>query len=378
MRIAVDARELVGRRTGVGRYLERLLTHWSDLPRARDHHFTLYSHAPFAGAWRLPVSTTVLAGTGGTRWEQATLAAALRRTAPDVLFAPAYTAPLLAGVPFVLSLHDVSFLAHPEWFGWRERWRRRMLTRAAAHRARVVLTLSEFSRREIERHTRLPAARIRIVRPGLDLPGEATAPAATTGDRAPLVLFAGTLLNRRHVPALVRAVALAAEQIPDVRLVIAGDNRTWPREDPGAIAAALGASSRVEVRAFVEEEELRRLYAEASVFVFLSEYEGFGLTPLEALAAGAAPLVLDTLVAREVYGAAARYVERPEPSAVAAAMVELLRAPERRAALLAEAPAVLARYRWAEAADATLEAIEGPERGQTGVRPQSDPGLTPV
>lgn len=377
MRIAVDARELAGRRTGVGRYLERLLTHWSELPAAREHEFTLYSHAPVGGDWSLPVASVVLPGSGGTRWEQATLAAALRRTRPDVLFAPAYTAPLLAGVPFVLSLHDVSFLAHPEWFGRRERWRRRVITRAAARRARAILTLSEFSRREIQRHTGAAAARIRVVRPGFDLPGEAPAE-GPPGSREPLVLFVGTLLNRRHVPELVRAVGLAAGQVPGVRLVVAGDNRTWPREDPAALAAALGLSSLVDVRAFVEEDELRRLYRAAAVFVFLSEYEGFGLTPLEALASGAAPIVLDTPVAREVYGAAARYVARPDPALVAAAMVELLTRPAERAALLSEAPGVLRRYRWGDTAAATLEALVGTERGQTGVKPRSDPGLTPV
>ena len=364
MRIAVDARELTGRPTGVGRYLERLLTYWGESRAARRHEFTLYAHAPFTGDWSLPVSRLVLGGAGGTRWEQVTLAAALRRARPDVLFAPAYTAPIFSGVPFVLALHDVSFLARPEWFGRRERWRRRVLTRAAAQRARTVLTLSEFSRREIERHTGVSPARIRIVRPGLDLPGAVAVPApAAPAGGPPVVLFAGTLLNRRHVSELVRAVVIAAAEVPGLRLVIAGDNRTSPREDPAAVAAALGASSRVEVRAFVDDEELRRLYASASVFAFLSEYEGFGLTPLEALASGVPPLVLDTPVAREVLGGAAHYVDRPEPSAVAAALVELVTSPARRAAVLAEAPAVLGRYRWADAAAATLEALEGDGAG---------------
>ncbi|HXE80671.1 MAG TPA: glycosyltransferase family 1 protein [Vicinamibacterales bacterium] len=356
MRIAVDARELVGRRTGVGRYLERLLTHWAHLPAARGHEFTLYSHAPVDGDWAAPLSRVVLPGAGGTRWEQGTLGAALRRAHPDVLFAPAYTAPLLSGVPFVLSLHDVSFLAHPEWFAWRERWRRRIVTRASAQRAEVVLTLTDFSRREIERRAGVPASRIRVIPPGVDLP-PATSTSPPPAEPQPVVLYVGTLLNRRHVPALIQAVALASERVPDIRLIIAGDNRTWPRQDPAAIASALGIGPRVHVRSFVDDEELRRLYASASVFVFLSEYEGFGLTPLEALAAGAAPIVLDTVVAREVYGRAARYVERPDPTLVADAIVEQLRSASAREALLAEAPAVLARYRWSDTAAATLAAL---------------------
>jgi glycosyltransferase involved in cell wall biosynthesis len=132
---------------------------------------------------------------------------------------------------------------------------------------------------------------------------------------------------------------------------------------------------RVEVRAFVSDEELWGLYASAAVFVFLSEYEGFGLTPLEALARGAPAVVLDTPVAREVYGRAVRYVARPDPATVAEAIVELVTSREARQPLLDEASAVLSRYRWEDAAAATLEAIEAaalaPPAG-------SDGGLTPV
>jgi glycosyltransferase involved in cell wall biosynthesis len=378
MHIAIDARELAGRKTGAGRYLDRLLIHWARLDTARRHAFGLYAHeaipAPPAG---LPATVTILPGGGGTRWEQMALAAALRRNRPDVLFAPAYTAPLMVTAPVVLTVHDVSFVAHPEWFRWREGWRRRVLTRAAARRARLVLTVSEFSQREIERCIGIPAERIRVVAHGV---GMMEAPAGAvpgssiqawysdersngrTGQpprlEHPIVLFVGSILNRRHVPDLIEAVALAAQRVTPLRLVVAGENRSWPRQDLRAIADRLGVKDRVDVRAFVPEDELLRLYSEASVFVFLSEYEGFGLTPLEALAAGVPPVVLDTPVAREVYGTAARYVSSSDPSIVAEAIVELLTSEGARHELLANAPAVLARYRWSDAAASTLTAIE--------------------
>ena len=95
------------------------------------------------------------------------------------------------------------------------------------------------------------------------------------------------------------------------------------------------------------------------MFAFLSEYEGFGLTPLEALAAGVPSVLLDTAVARETCGAAAQYVPADAPDeAIAAALIELLTNPQRRAELARHADAVLSRYDWDLAAADTLQVLE--------------------
>jgi glycosyltransferase involved in cell wall biosynthesis len=94
------------------------------------------------------------------------------------------------------------------------------------------------------------------------------------------------------------------------------------------------------------------------VFAFLSEYEGFGLTPLEALTAGVPIVVLDTPVAREVYGDAADYVGVGDIEAAANALRRFLDSPASAREQLSRAPAVLARYSWDRAADTTLQHIE--------------------
>jgi glycosyltransferase involved in cell wall biosynthesis len=355
LRIGVDARELLGSTTGVGRYLGELLRRWSERSDAGRRRFVLY--APEALPLPLPDSAVEhrVGGRGiGTWWEQTWLRQAVRRDRPDVFFAPAYSAPLGLPCPLAVTIHDLSFVAHPEWFRMREGFRRRWLTGRAAERAGIVFTDSEFSRGEIEHHLGVPRARIQVIPPGFTPPRVVD----PQGPAAPYVLFVGSLFTRRRLPDLIAAFARATHDMARARLVIVGDDRSWPPEDLPAIAASYGLAGRVDFRSYVAEEELAVLYAGASAFAFLSEYEGFGLTPLEALAAGVPILVLDTPVAREVYGDAAAYVAADDIESTATHLRRLLREPEAGRALLDRAPAVLARYSWDRAAERTLEHLE--------------------
>jgi glycosyltransferase involved in cell wall biosynthesis len=359
LRIGVDAREVLGDATGVGRYLSELLKRWVARQDASTRHFVLF--APGRITLPLPAERATArllpARHAGTWWEQTALRRAVTREELDLFFAPAYTAPVRLEIPVALTIHDVSFLAHPEWFRPREGMRRRWLTRHSARKARIVLTDSVFSRDEILRHIGLSPDRVRVVAPGLS--PRHGAPTTPSHRRERLVLFVGTLLNRRRLPQLVDAFAVATADLPDARLVIVGSDRTWPPQDLPALARRLGVANRLDLRNYVNDDELATLYRRASVFVFLSEYEGFGLTPLEALAAGVPIVVLDTPVAREVYGPAATYVPRTADVTDTAGIIRRLLL-DRTAAheQMAVAPGVLARYSWDVAAASTLDALE--------------------
>lgn len=431
MRIGVDARELVGRATGVGRYLAELLAQWSRDPVAAADTLVLFSHVPLTlpegliGTGGARIEARVIPGSGSPVWEQLKLGFAARSQV-DVLFCPGYSGPLLPGVPLAVTLHDVSFCAHPEWFRPREGWRRRLTAWAAAHRARRVLAVSSFSRDEIVRLLGVPVDKIRVIPQGVGgffdparvemTPSEQAAslasaetaapPSASTsispaasasptpvwsadaspvqlepaqtragravavparGDaaasrvtppaREPLVLFVGSIFNRRHVPLLLRAFTPIARDTPGARLVIVGDNRTFPHEDLDALAAQLGITPQVRMAKYVTDPELTALYREARAFVFLSEYEGFGLTPLEALAAGVPSVLLDTPVAREVFQEAALFVSAGDELGVTAAIRALLDYDTVRAHCLTRGRALVASYTWPRTATLTLAAI---------------------
>jgi glycosyltransferase involved in cell wall biosynthesis len=371
MRIGIDARELCGRSTGVGRYLGGLLSEWATDPDARGHEFVLYAPGPVAlplDARRFPTRT--VAGGGGSWWEQVQVPPAVAADRLDVWFAPGYTAPLRLAVPIVVAIHDLSFVAHPEWFRVREGARRRWLTNQSASRAASVITISEFSKRELVERLDVPAEKIHVIPPGLGAGGlglgtsrGASSSAISASPRAPgpspdRALFVGSLFNRRHVVDLIRAFAPIARAHPDASLDIVGDNRSFPREDPRQTIAAEQLEARVRWHEYVSDEQLAAMYAGARAFAFLSEYEGLGLTPLEALTAGVPPLLLDTAVARESCGAAALYVPVNDLAAATGALESLLFDDSTRQRILSAAPAELARYSWPRAARETLAVIE--------------------
>jgi glycosyltransferase involved in cell wall biosynthesis len=354
-RIGVDARELMGDRTGVGRYLDELLRRWVMRTDAGSRTFLLYTPERLSLSLDSGAIEQRVTGRGrGTWWEQTYLRRAVADDQPDVFFAPAYTAPLGTRVPLAVTIHDISFMSHPEWFRPTEGLRRRWLTRRAAQTASVIFTVSAFSRSEILTHFRIDPSRVHVIPNGV-----AVRRPSDMASREPLVLYVGSIFNRRHLPDLIQAFARATHDLPQTRLVIVGDDRSWPPQNLESVARMQGIADRVEFRSYISEAELASLYARASVFGYLSEYEGFGLTPLEAMAAGVPSVVLDTPVAREVYADAVCYVPAGDEPAAAAAIRRLLTDRRQASALLARAPGVLARYGWDQAAERTLALIEG-------------------
>lgn len=376
MRIGIDARELCGRATGVGRYLGGLLREWAAGNGARAHEFVLYAPEPIAlslDTRRIPTRT--IAGAGGTWWEQVQVPRAVATDHLDVWFAPAYTAPLRLPAPSVVAIHDLSFVAHPEWFRLREGARRRWLTSQSASRAAAVITISEFSKSELIERLDVPAGRIHVIPPGIGTGGVGlgaggsgivgapggSAPSPRPRSLVPSpynVLFVGSIFNRRHVTDLIRAFAPVARAHSGASLDIVGDNRSYPREDVRATIAAEQIEAQVRCHEYVGEEQLAALYAAARAFAFLSEYEGLGLTPLEALAAGIPPVLLDTAVARESCGDAAVYVPVSDLPATTRALEAVLFDDRVRERILAAAPAQLAKYSWPRAASETLAVLE--------------------
>ena len=363
MRIGIDGRELLQKPTGVGRYLFELCNAWRHSDRARHHEFIIYT--PTNKPLSLPgtelgstkqkqVHHQSVPGTGGAWWEQTALRAAVIRDNVNVFFAPAYSAPLRLTMPTVVTIHDVSFLAHPEWFSWKEGLRRRWLADRSINQAEAVISVSRFTRAEILRLYNISSQHVHVVLSGIT----SLSPILTDTDGTPRILFVGSIFNRRHLPILIRAFAKVRRSFPDAQLTIVGDNRTHPKQDLTAAILGEDLETSVSLQSYISEARLAQLYRQATVFVFLSEYEGFGLTPLEAMSAGVPVVVADTLVARELYEDAALFVPIANVNATADAIHTLFTDVTVRERQLQRASTLLKKFSWTRAATETLQVLE--------------------
>jgi glycosyltransferase involved in cell wall biosynthesis len=234
--------------------------------------------------------------------------------------------------------------------------------------ARIVLTPSNAAAGDVERLLGIPRERIRVTpeaagaeyRPAPD-PGDPAlvAVARRFGVRGRYVFNVGGMDVRKNLPVLLEAFARALPRLEEpAQLVIAGAPHTgnrvvFPPLEP--VIDRLGLGDHVVLTGFVSAADKLALYQGAALYATPSPHEGFGLTPLEAMACGVPVIAADRTSLPEVVGDAGVLVE-PEPEAFAAAVVEVLNRPERAADLRARGLARAATFSWARTARMTLDA----------------------
>ena len=260
-------------------------------------------------------------------------------------------------------VHDVIFDSHPAFFTRRERLYFSTLRYLTA-RADRVCTVSNTERDRLVRLRYARADRVDVVPNSVDerfAPRDRLPRASTDAilERlavpATFALYAGRLNVRKNVAAVVRAMALVRS--PDLPLLIAGAEDATSI-DLMRIAAEAGVAHRVRLLGSVTDDELRVLYAAATVYCFVSFDEGFGLGPLEAMASGTPAIVSDLPVMVETCGDAAVYVDPSDPAAIATAIDGLVNDSARRATLRAAGLARAATFSEQCAARRLLRSVQ--------------------
>ncbi len=295
-------------------------------------------------------------------WEQTGLPVAAARDRVAVLFNPGFTAPVLCSCPSVTVFHDMQHKRHPEYFRWFDLPAWRFCLWASAHRSRVLLADSEATRRDLLACYRIPERRIRMVSLGVDPRFFEIARERQRVQIQPYFLCVSTLHPHKNLERLIRAYARFRERCPGFRLVIAG-MRGFHSDAVERLIASLNLGASVELTGWVPREELYKLYLRAFAFVYPSTFEGFGLPPLEAMAAGVPAACSSIEPLSSTVGDAAFQFDPSDDSAVLEALVRLAADNGLRARLAAAGPERARLYSWKKTAELTLDALRAAAAG---------------
>ena len=355
LRVAMDATPLLGARTGVGVVVHGLL---GELATRDD--VTLRAYAlTWRGRGALPDVVP-----GGLRVVRAAMpAAALTRVwtwadgpviewwtgRVDVVHGTNFVVPPARRAAQVVTVHDLTAVRFPE-LCQPATLRYPPLIRRAIGRGAWVHTVSAAMAAEIVDRLGAPAERVRVVAPGVD-----PVPPATAPEGRPYVLAIGRAEPRKDLPLLVRAFDRVAAGHPDLDLVIAGPEG-WGEE---ALRAAIGGArhrARIRRLGWLSDVGKAELLAGAAVFAYPSVYEGFGIPPLEAMAAGVPVVATAAGGIPEAVGEAGVLVPVGDADALAAALLQVLEDPALRSRLVAAGRHRVAGFSWRRCADG-IEAL---------------------
>jgi glycosyltransferase involved in cell wall biosynthesis len=344
MRLGIDAWGLSGdlRNSGMGRYAATLLEAVPDLaPEIRAYAYGApgesrpeWLHRDVI--WRSLSSSAPrkLAALDSRLRELPRVVAADRL---DVFHSPAvHVRPSLPPVPrlhcpVVATVHDVLPLTYygrslPVRLRAFYRWN---LDRAAS--SSHVVTVSNFSKQEILRHTKLPAGNVTVIHNGVDFPPNLDPSALRRhGVKVPYLLYAGSYEPRKNLAGALESFRKVVEAGHPHQLVAVVERESGHAAAIHELLVRLELGGKVRLLHSLPQVDLRAVYSQAEIVLFPTLAEGFGLPPVQAAACGVPVIASDLLVLREIMGNAADFVDPHNPDSMAAATIELIKNQPRR------------------------------------------------
>jgi len=373
--IGIDTHNLEGKRTGVGRYLFNLLKIWAALPRESNFKFILYfkseipQDVPKSALFETKL-LNVMSTAQFTHWD---LSRAAQKDKLDILFCPAYVAPLFYRGKMALTLHDISYEARPKEFNWlslADRILLKWVSKKSAKKAAVIFTPSEFSRQEVIKYYKTEPRKIvttylaveeEIKNFNREKAGkEIEAVRVKFGLKDNFIFFVGSIFSRRHLTEVIEAFSSLVKEKKDWQLLLGGRDYT-----PGQSVLKLAVKKNKEFNReailqvdFINDNDLKFLYSACVFFVWLSDYEGFGLPVLEAMSVGVPVITSQSSSLVEVAGRAALLLEKNSSvEEIYWAMKRLVEDKQLWSDLAKAGKGQAEKFSWQACAKKTLEAL---------------------
>lgn len=361
------------RQAGVHRYAQHLL---QEIPRIAAHHPGAHFTAlvsPTAALQESSVLNSRFAIRLASRTterplsrifvEQTETPRVLRELKADLYHGLGFVAPLRAPCPTVVTVFDLSFITQPRTHKRMNRIYLSLFTRWSCRRAARVITISEWTKRDVVQHFGIAPEKVVAIPLGVDhdcfkpQPPEAIAMFKAQhgiGDHA--IFYLGSLEPRKNLPRLIEAFAVLTSQSSIGKLqLFVGGSLAWKYDDIFTRIRQLGLEERVRLIGRVSDVDLPQWYSACAVMAYPSLYEGFGLPPLEAMACGAPVVTSNATSLPEVVGDAGITVDPTDVRALAEALHRVLSDDALRAVLRAQSLARAAQFTWQRTAERTVE-----------------------
>lgn len=276
----------------------------------------------------------------------------------DLVFSPHFNILAWKDAPRVMTIPDLSFIHHPQFFSWRHRfwhWLQNIKRQAAL--SDKIVAVSEFTKSDIVNLLGVSSERVSVIYPGIS---KVFHPSSAQAAARPYILYLGTIEPRKNIGLLIRAFNILKQEarFRDWQLVIAG-RLGWLFDQVLREAKISPFSADIIFRGAVTNEERVSLYNLAKVFVYPSFFEGFGFPPLEAQASGCPAIVSDRTSLPEVLGDTALHVDPWKPGDLADSIRKLSEDGALRSRLVASGIENAKRFDWTNSAEQTLKLFNG-------------------
>ena len=372
MRIGIDCYWLSLRR-GIGNYTYNLLYALSKV--ATDHSFVLYVNDPKVLS-AVPIDPRFTIKVLGKKlpypvWEQVSLPLAAARDRLDILHCLANTAPLFLPrhLKLILTIHDVMYLLptsvlpqSPSFYQRVGRLYYRLLAPQAAKRAICIMTVSKHSMRDIVDKLHVPNKKIQVIYESGNVQCRRLADSSPVTEvkqrysiEGQFIFALGALDPRKNTVGVLRSFAYLRQMTAlPIKLVIAGLSQK-AKSNFQSVVSEMVLDRHVILLGFISEEELVVLYNGASVFLYLSLYEGFGMPVLEAMECGTPVITSSAGSIPEVAGEAALFVDPKNPEEIAHAILQIITDAELRNLMIEKGFKRAKRFSWTNTAQQVLE-----------------------
>ena len=240
----------------------------------------------------------------------------------DVFWAPHYNIPLFYFGRLVVTVHDVFHLAMPQFVkGIHKRAYARFMFEMVKRKADKIIAVSNFTAFELEKYVHVPKEKITVIYNGIDEEWFNVERGEDVHDK-PYILYVGNVKPHKNLVTLVKAFMKIKDKV-DYDLIIVGKKEGFITGDQEIAKMAAEEPNRIIFTGFVEDEQLKQYYKQAAIFVFPSLYEGFGLSPLEALATGCNRVICsDAASLPEICGDMVQYFNPNDEESLAYAILE--------------------------------------------------------